>query len=65
MELELEYDNIDPRHQGYVAENATVDARQASVARVREGGRRGVRDAGGTGSLVVFFNVDNFLIHFP
>ena len=64
-ESELENDDGDPRRSGTVAANATVDVRRVLGARVGEGGRRGVRSAGGAGSLVFFVNVDDFPIPFP
>ena len=43
---------------GTVAEKLTVNTIWTLIARVGEGERRGVRDMGGPGSLVVVVNVN-------
>ena len=52
-ESKLQDDDGYPRRPGTVVANATVDARRAPGARVREGGRRDFGAAGGACSSVV------------
>ena len=54
----LEDDGGYLRRMCTITANADIDARQAPGERVIEVGRRGVGEAGGTGSLVVTVNVD-------
>ena len=43
----------------------TINARRALGVRVGEGGRRGVRTAGGVGSLVAIVNINININNFP
>ena len=55
---ESEDENGDPRRPGTITANANVDAGRVPGAIFGEGGRRGVRDEDGAGSLVFVVNTD-------